>query len=70
MDGVTELLRLQMPNPYVFPDSVLCLGGISDQPVEAWKNKIKWYLETRYLKDLNRIDGEQMEFEWKNVPGI
>ena len=22
---------------YVFYDSVLCLGGISDQPVEAWK---------------------------------
>ena len=23
------------------------------------------YLENRYLKDLNRIDGEPMEFEWK-----
>ena len=23
-----------------------------DEPVEAWKNKIKWYLENRYLKDL------------------
>ena len=28
----------------VFADSVLCLGSMSDQPVEAWKNKIKWYL--------------------------
>ena len=52
----------------VFADSVLCLGSISDQPVEAWKNKIKWYLENRCLKDLNRIDGEPMEFEWKIVP--
>ena len=50
---------------YVFADSVLCLWSMSDQPVEAWKNKIKWYLENRYLKDLNRIDGEPMEFEWK-----
>ena len=25
---------------YVFSDSVLCLGGISDQPVEAWKTKL------------------------------
>ena len=35
----------------VFSDSVL------------WKDKIKWYLETRYLKELDRIDGEPMEFE-------
>ena len=55
---------------YVFSDSVLFLGGISDQPVEAWKNKIIWHLETRYLKDLNRIDGEPMDFEWKNIPGF
>ena len=24
---------------YVFDDSVLCLGSMSDQPAEAWKNK-------------------------------
>ena len=46
---------------YVFSDSVLCLGGVSTEPV----SRIKWFLETRYLKDLDRIDGEQMEFEWK-----
>ena len=27
-------------------------------------------LETRYLKDLDRIDGEPMEFEWKNFQGF
>ena len=59
-----------MPKPNVFSESVLCLGGISDQPVEPWKNKIKWYLETRHLQGLNRIDGEQMEFEWKHFPGF
>ena len=48
---------------YVFADSGLCLGSISDQSVLAWKDKIKWYLETRCLKDLDRIDGETMEFE-------
>ena len=52
-------------NTYILSDSVPCLGGISDEPVEAWKNKISWYLENRNLKDLNRIDGEPMEFEWK-----
>ena len=55
---------------HVFADSVLCLGSISDQPVEAWKTKIKWYSENRYLKDLNRIDGEPMEFGWKIIPRI
>ena len=55
---------------YVFADSVLCLGSMRDEPVEACKNKIKWYLENRYLKDLNRIDGESMEFGWKIFPGF
>ena len=58
-----------MPKP-VFADSVLCLGSIIHQPVEAWKNKLQWYLENRYLKDRNRIDGEPMEFEWKICTGF
>ena len=41
---------------YVFADSVLCLGGISIAPVRAWNDINTWYLETRYLKDLDRID--------------
>ena len=49
---------------------MLCLGGISDKPVESWKDKIKWFLESCNLKDLDRIDGEPMEFEWKNFPGL
>ena len=55
---------------YVFADSVLCLGSVSDQPVGAWKIKIKCCLENRFLKDLNRIDGERVEFEWTNFPGF
>ena len=53
---------------YVFADSVLCLGGISTEQAQAWKDKIEWYLEIRYPKDLDRIDGEPMEFEWTNFP--
>ena len=51
-------------------DSVLCLGGISGEPAEAWESRIKWFFETRYLKDLDRIDGEPMEFEWTICPGF
>ena len=33
---------------------------------KAWESKIKWCLESRSFGDLDRIDGEPMEFEWKN----
>ena len=46
---------------------MLCLGNISDKPVEAWEDRIEWFLETRYL---DRTDGEPMKFEWKNFPGF
>ena len=55
---------------YVFSDSVLCLGGISDEPVKACKSRIKLFLETRCLKDLDRIGGEPMEFDWENLLGF
>ena len=54
---------------YVFSDSVLCPGTLSDRPVEAWKERITLSLEKCYLKDLDRINGEPMEFEWKNFRG-
>ena len=33
----------------VFSESVLCLGGISDEPVKARERKIKWFPETCYF---------------------
>ena len=65
-----KAIEITNSQTYVFSDSVQCLGGISNQPVEAWKNKIRWYLENRCLQDLDRIDGEPMEFEWKIFPGF
>ena len=44
---------------YVFADSVLCLGGFRENPNEAWKEKMKLYIENNHL---NRIDRESMEF--------
>ena len=55
-----KVVRIVKSQSYVFADSVLCLGG-----VQAWKDKTKWYLKTRHLKDLDRIDGDPMKFEWK-----
>ena len=65
-----KAIEITNAKTYVFADSVLCLGSISDHPVEAWKNKIKRYVENRYRKDLNRIDGEPMEFESKVFEGF
>ena len=53
---------------YVFSDSVLCLGGISSGPVGAWKDKIKWSVESRHFRELDRIDGGPMEFESNIFP--
>ena len=50
---------------YVFSDSVLCLGKMGDGPVESWKRQIQRYSDNNYFEQLNRIDGQHMEFEWK-----
>ena len=54
----------------VFSDSVLCLGRISPEPVKAWESKIKWFVESRYFRVLDRIDREPMDFEWKIFTGF
>ena len=55
---------------YVFSDSVLCLGKMGDDPVESWKRPTQWYSDSNYFKELNRIDGQLVEFEWKIFPGF
>ena len=40
-----------------------------DNPIQSWKNQIQWYSENNYFNELNRIDGQIVEFEWKIFPG-
>ena len=54
---------------YVFSDSVLWLVKMGDNPVESWRKQTQWYSANNYLSELNRIDGQPMEFEWKIFPG-
>ena len=54
---------------YIFSNSVLCMGGINSDPVKAWKEKINWFMNSRQFRELDRIDGKPMEFEW-NFPRI
>ena len=55
---------------YVFSDTVPCLGKMGENLVESWKREIQWYSDNNYFKELNRIDGQPMEFEWKIFPGL
>ena len=48
-------VRIMKSQTYVFSDLVLCLGGISPEPVQAGKDKIKWYLGTCYLEEMDQI---------------
>ena len=50
--------------------SVLCLGKMLDYLVESWKKQIQWYSDNDYFSELNRIDGQPMELEWKIFPGF
>ena len=61
-----KIYQITNVKTYVFADSLLS-GGIKENPNEASKEKLKWYFESDLLKDLNRIDGEPMEFEWKSA---
>ena len=65
-----RVVPLSTTKAYVFSDSVLCMGRISENPVSAWNEKIDWFQSSLQYNELDRIDGEPMEFEWKNFPGF
>ena len=54
----------------VFSDSVLNLGKMGNNPVESWKKQIQWYSDNDYFSELDRIDGQPVEFEWKIFQGF
>ena len=66
----TTLLTDLTAKTYVLSDSVLCMGRISESPASAWKEKIEWFVNSSQCRELDRIDGEPMEFERKNFPRI
>ena len=67
---VIELFELWIPKPTSFPSRCFAWEATVQNEFKLGKTKIKRYLETCYLKELDRIDGEQMEFEWTNFPGF
>ena len=50
---------------YVLSDSVLCMGGISAKSRKRMEGKIVSFMNSSQYRQLDRIDGEPMELEWK-----
>ena len=70
--GDERVVNLQRTKVYVFSDSVLCLGKIHETPQSngAWEDRLGWFKTYQEYRDLDRIDGEPMEFEWNIFPGF
>ena len=64
--GDEQVISLHRTQVYVLSDSVLCLGKIHENPQSnaAWEQRLGWFKTSQEYRDLDRIDGEPMEFEW------
>ena len=69
--GDERVINLQRTKVYVFSDSVLCLGKIFENPQsnDAWEQTLVWFKSAPEYRNLDRIDGEPLEFEWNIFPG-
>ena len=70
--GEEQVISLLHTKVYVFSDSVLCLGKIHENPQSnaAWEQRWEWFKTSHEYRNLDRIDGEPMEFEWNIFPGF
>ena len=57
-------VRIMKSQTYVFSWLGAMFGRHQSRTSSSLEDKIQWYLETHYLKELDQLDGEQMEFEW------
>ena len=60
-----EVISLSHAKVYVFSDSVLCLGKVSQNPISntSWVRQLEWFRDSSQYRTLDTIDGEPMEFE-------
>ena len=65
MVGGEEVVSLSHAKIFVFSDSVLCLGKVSENPLSniVWEHKMTWFESSSQYRVLNTIHGETMEFE-------
>ena len=70
--GDEQIISLLHTKVYVVSDSVLCLGKMNENPQSniAWENRLTWFKTSQEYRNLDRIDGEPMEFEWNIFAGF
>ena len=61
-----EVVSLSRENVYVFSDSVLCFGKMSENPPSniVWEDKLTWFKSSPRYRIVDTMDREPMEFEW------
>ena len=70
--GDERVINLQRTKVYVFSDSVLCLGKMFENPEsnDAWEQRLRWIKSSQNYRNVDRSDGEPMEFEWNIFTGF
>ena len=70
--GDEGVISLSHAKVYVFSDSVLCFGKMSENPQSntVWEDKLTWFKSSSQYRALYTIDGEPMEFERNIFPGF
>ena len=70
--GDEEVVSLSHAKVYVFSDSVLCLGKMSENPQSntVWEDKLTFFKSSSQSRALDTIDGGPMELEWNIFPGF
>ena len=70
--GDEQVISLLHAKVYVFSDSVLCLGKMNEFPQSnyAWEDRLTWSKSSSEYRNLDRIDGAPIEFEWNIFPGF
>ena len=67
-----EVISLSRAKVYIFPNSVLCLGKVNQNPTTntAWEQQLDCFKYSSQYRTLDTIDGEPMEFEWNMFQGL
>ena len=70
--GDEHVICPQLTKIHVFSDYVQCLGKMNENPQSntAWEGRLAWFKSSPEYRNLDRIDGEPIEFEWNLSPGF
>ena len=56
---------------YVYSDSVLCMGKMlgPEDAIKRWNDQVSTLKMCHTFRELQGLDGEPIDFEWKIFPG-